>query len=80
MATSVSRAPSNPANNQLGIGADRGPSPKIASGGRGSSRFRHVASLCVNDAPDFIHLDALARQVAQGFVLIGSAGVTGVNQ
>ena len=40
----------------------------------------HVAGLGVNEAPDFIHLDALARQVAKRFVLIGGAGVTGRNQ
>jgi hypothetical protein len=38
-----------------------------------------VVILGVNEAPDFIHLDALAGQLAKHLVLIGSAGVTGFN-
>jgi hypothetical protein len=69
-----------PANKQLGIGADRGPRPNVASGrGRGLGVF-HVVILGVNEAPDFIHLDALAGQLAQRLVLIGRAGVTGFNE
>jgi hypothetical protein len=68
-----------PANDQLGIGADRGPCPKIASGRGSGFGALHVVILGVNERPDFIHLDALAGQLAERLVLIGSAGVTGFN-
>jgi hypothetical protein len=65
-----------PANDQLGICADRGPGPNFSS--RGSALgFLYVVILGVNEAPDFIHLDALAGQVAQRLVLIGGTSVTG---
>jgi hypothetical protein len=48
-----------PANDQLGIGADRRPGPNIASGRGGGLGFLYVVILGVNEGPDFIHLDAL---------------------
>ena len=69
-----------PANDQLGIGAECGPCPNVASGrGRGLGVL-HVVILGVNEAPDFIHLDPLAGQIAQRLVLIGRAGMTGFNK
>jgi hypothetical protein len=69
-----------PANNQFGVGADGRPGPNITGGRRSGFGTLHVAGLGVNEAPDFIHLDALAAQVAQRLVLISSAGVSGLNQ
>src|SRR5689334_11320999 len=69
-----------PANQKLGISADRRPRPNVASGRRRGLRLRYVAVLGVNERPDFIHLDPLARQVAERLVLIGGAGMTGLNQ
>jgi hypothetical protein len=67
-------------NKHLRIGTDRGPGPSVASVGWCGLGFLYVVILGVNEAPDFIHLDPLARLVAQRPVLIGSTGVASINQ
>jgi hypothetical protein len=57
----------------------RSPCPNVTSGRRGALGVLDVVILGVNEAPDFIHLDALAGQLAKHLVLIGSTGVTGFN-
>ena len=70
----------HPARHQLGIGTDGRPGPGIASAvGRGL-RGRHVLGLRIGERPDFVDLDALARQVTQMRVLIGRTGSADVHQ
>ena len=69
-----------PANDQLGIGTESSPRPNVASGRRSGLGVLYVVVLGVNERPDFIHLDALAGQIAKGLVLIGRASVAGGNK
>jgi len=56
------------------------PSPSVASTIRGRLGGGNVLRLAVREGPDFIHLDALARQVAQMLVLIGRASRAEIDQ
>src|SRR5581483_5925758 len=64
-----------PANEKLGIGTNRRPSPNVTGLIWRGLGLLYVTSLGVNEAPDFIHLDSLARKVAKRLVLIGGASV-----
>src|SRR5690606_8187517 len=65
---------------QLGIRINRGPRPHIANAVLAAHFLWDVLLLAVDEAPDFIALDALARQVPQGLVLILRSGATNVHQ
>jgi len=57
------------ARDQLGIGANRGPGPYVTNAVNAFQIGRDVLFLGVAERPDFIALDALARQVAQCAIL-----------
>lgn len=59
-----------PGRDQLAIGAQSNPRPKVARIFRRGLRRHHVALFGVAECPDFIELDALAGQVAERLILI----------
>jgi len=59
---------------QLGICADGGPGPNIAHVAIGFAIFRDVLLLGPDKGPDFVALDALAGQIADGLAVVDGAG------
>jgi hypothetical protein len=69
-----------PRHDRLGVGIDSRPSPCVASAFRGGLGHLDVLLLRVGERPDFINLNALAGQIAKGFVLIGRANCASVRR
>ena len=67
-------------NDHLGVRVDSGPSPRVASIGRRSRRGRNVLLLGVGEAPNFIDLNTLRRDVAHVGVMVGPTHLAGVDQ
>jgi len=59
-----------PRRNQLRVSVDRNPGPQITSFDRRALGRGDVALLAVIEAPDFVYLKLLARQVAEDRVLV----------
>lgn len=77
-ATSVATA-NEPARNKLGVGINRNPCPSVAP----SIRLLvcgGVLGLGSNKAPDFIALDALAREVHKNLGLVGGTSGTQIHK
>jgi hypothetical protein len=62
-----------PANNQFRIGADRRPCPNISETELAPFVSRNVLILGVTERPNFVTLNALAIEVAEGFILVPNA-------
>src|SRR6185369_15210262 len=66
----------HPRGDQFGVWIDCGPGPNAAS--LAQLAIRYIFLLRVDEAPDLIELEALAREVAQRLVLVLGACLTGV--
>ena len=62
------------------VGVERGPRPNIASALRRGLRGRDVLLLGVAEAPNFVALDALARNAAHGRIMELSADRAGFGE
>ena len=76
-ATAIANAPRR---NEFRVGADRNPSPHVARRLRRGLGEHDLALLGVDEAPNLVELDALARQIAEGLVLIGQTGFASIDQ
>ena len=67
--------------NKLGVSVHCDPRPKIASVGIALRKFfRDVRLFCREEAPYFVALNALAREIYEGFIQVLRTGVTEFNQ
>jgi hypothetical protein len=64
-----------PANHQLGIGVNRSERPDVASTVLFGDFWRDVLLLGIAERPDFINLDPLRRNVADGRILVFCASI-----
>lgn len=75
----IARA-NEPGRHQLGICADRRPRPHVTNAELATHFFRDVLLLRINEAPNLIALETLARQVAQSLVLVRGAGRSDIDE
>ena len=67
-------------HDQLAVGIQRGPSPKVAGLGRGRLRGRDVLLLTVAESPYFIALHPLGCHAPDGLIMDRKAGFAGFRQ
>ena len=72
-------ATDQPRGHELGVGIDRRPGPGIARTVRRSLRRRDVLLFRIGEAPNFIDLDALGREIAYMLIVIGRARLAGID-
>src|SRR5262249_31994799 len=68
------------ANNQFGIGVQRGPRPGITRKIGSRLCLRHIALFGIGEGPNLIDLNMLRAEVPNVLVMIGHAGLARVSQ
>src|SRR5207247_2212595 len=79
IATSLSRLPTNHDRINLVSAIDYGPCPCSAGIRRGLLGGRDVLLLLLDERPNLVDLDALARQIAKDAIVIPSTDVASIN-
>ena len=69
-----------PRDDELRVGINARPGPRIASIGRGALRLLDVRLFRVAERPDLIDLDALRPNAPDRFVVVGRAGLASVDE